>query len=72
MSEKQIADEQIRYLGDVQRLELGPTDMLVLSVDDVLKDEQREHLLGQCKQIFGNRKVIILERGMKLGVVAGA
>lgn len=63
-------DPEIRFLGDLQRLKIEPGDMFVLSIDDVLSH-------GMIKQIHeawsehlgGQHKLIVLGRGMRLGLV---
>lgn len=60
----------IRYLGDMQRLELKPGDMFVLSVDEHISQEMAVRLKEQVAQATGCAKVIVLGKGMKLGVVS--
>jgi len=64
---------EIRYLGDLQRIELAPDDVLVLSVDQVLDDAVLVDLRKRLQCVVGEqRKCIVLTRGMKLGVLHAA
>lgn len=61
----------IQYLGDVQRLQLRPGDILVLSVDEHITVETGERLRDMVQQVCGtDQKVFVLSRGMKFGVLA--
>lgn len=63
-------DGEIRFLGDLQRLELKPGDMFVLSVDEHISHEMADRLKQTFAEATGGAKVIVLGRGMKLGVVS--
>ncbi|NLS07621.1 phage portal protein [Rhizobium sp. P32RR-XVIII] len=60
---------EIRFLGDMTKLHLEPGDMLVLQLDTRISNEQFDRLNEQMAEIFGKRRVIILDAGMKLGAV---
>ena len=61
---------QVNFLGDVQRMALQPGDVLVLTVDSPLSSEMADRLRATLEsQLPGLQKVIVLERGMKLGLV---
>lgn len=63
---------EVRFVGDLQRLQLQPGDKLVLSVDAVLPGYVRERLKEQVEQFFGDGiRCLVLERGMELGAVSG-
>lgn len=67
----EIANEPIRYLGDVQRLVLNPGDTVVLSYDGSLPDEIAGRLREQASGILGpDIKVMVLGDGFKIGVLA--
>ena len=55
--------------GEVGTLEVGPDDVIVVSVDQRLSGNAVKNIEGVMKGIFGDRKVIVLEEGMKLGVI---
>lgn len=70
----EIQEGQIRYLGDLQRLELKPGEVLVLTVDEII-DERTAEMLRVYVQRAVSRPgfvpdVLVLERGLKLGVLS--
>ncbi len=64
-------DEKINFLGDLQRLEIKQGDRFVLMVDDVISDSTATHIQTLWAQFIGAEgpKLLILQRGMKLGVI---
>lgn len=71
-NESTLRYEPIRYLGDLQRLDLKPGDKFVLTVDHVLSAVECERLQQQWEAAMGiEYKVVILHGGMKLGVIGG-
>lgn len=63
-------EEQIRYIGDLQRVEVRPGDRFVLTVDDRMTDEGRKNV-QKIWEVFAGEdapKLLVLEKGMKLGV----
>ncbi len=73
-NEPRVADnDALRFVGDMQRLNLGRDDILVLSVDQHISYETAEKIRDQVKLALGeDRKVMILDAGMKAGVLARA
>lgn len=69
---EEISAERIRYLGDLQRLELKPGEHLVLTVDAPLSQHCCQRLRDNLESLLPGIgcKVIILERGMTLGVMS--
>lgn len=67
------ATEEIRYLGDLQRLELKPGDRFVLTVDRPISGEMAAKLGEVWARFVGDDredlKLLILDSGMKLGVL---
>jgi pyruvate kinase len=67
-----MADE-IRFVGDLARLELKPGDRFVLTTSYVLHSAAREHIQRAWEDFTdsqpGDIKLLILDSGMKLGVV---
>ena len=61
---------QMRFAGDLQRLELRPGDVLVLSSSERLVPAQREFLRGAMARQFPRHKCVILEGGMRLAAVS--
>lgn len=72
LSLEEISAERIRYLGDLQRLELKPWEHLVLTVDAPLSHDCHQRLRDSLEALLPQIgcKVIILERGMTLGVLS--
>lgn len=67
---EKISEPKIQYLGDLQRLELKPGDMLVLSVDEHLSQEVAVRLSAMIEEATGGTKAIVLGKGMKLGAIS--
>ena len=64
-----MADE-IRFLGDLQRLEVKPGDKFVLTLDCQLSMEQQARLGDYWMTLMGpDCPLIVIEPGMKLGVL---
>ncbi len=62
-------DSEIKYLGELQRLDLKPNDVFVLSTSCKLTSEQLEKLNQYWRSLMPNNKVIILSDNFKLGVI---
>ncbi len=60
---------EIRFLGDMQRLEVKQGDVLVLTVDQALSSEMADRLRTMLVDALGPNKVLVLEDGMKIGAV---
>ena len=64
---------EIRYLGDLQRLELKAGDRFVLTVDRHLSAENHAAIQRVWADFVGQADrlpLLVLEPGMKLGVIA--
>ncbi len=66
---EKISDPQVRYLGDLHRLELKLGDILVLSVDAHISQEMAARMQADFREVT-DAKVIVLGKGMKLGVIS--
>jgi len=64
-----MEQDQIRYLGDVQRLTLKPGDVLVLSVEGAISMECAERIKSYMTDVLPDHKVIVLGDGIKIGVL---
>jgi len=64
--------EEIRYIGELQRLELKPGDRFVLTTDRPISHEQAERIKDVWHQFVGpeRHELLILDNGMKLGVIS--
>lgn len=65
-----MAEEQIRYLGDLQRLEVRPGDVFVLRPSGRLSPEQVQRLRERWDSLGLGGKLLVLECGFDLGVVS--
>ena len=63
-------DQPIRYLGDLRRLQPEPGDVYVLSIDQRLSVESMARLRQWWAEKMGDAKVLVLDQGGRLGVVA--
>jgi pyruvate kinase len=64
-----VEQPQIRYLGDMQRLQPQPGDMFVLTCEQHLDQATAERIKAELSGVLGGAKVLVLDGGMKLGVV---
>lgn len=63
-------EQEIRYLGDVQRLELNPGDTIVLTLDHDPSDDELKAIDYTMDRAFdGQYKCLILRPGTKIGVM---
>lgn len=67
-----MAEQEIHYLGDLQRLEIKPGDTFVLTVDSNLSGEMIDRIKESWKRVMGDAPVLVLDRNMKLGVIRAA
>lgn len=65
-----MSDPEIRYLGDVQRLQLGPDDLLVLTTDQHLSSAALDRIRAAVESTIPGQRVVVLTGGMKLGVLS--
>mgnify|MGYP000913962249 CR=1 FL=1 len=67
-----VDQNEIRYLGDVQRLELRPGDIIVLRLSEglYLTDSARENLKQVAESQLPGHKIIILEDGFQIGILS--
>ena len=61
---------KIKYLGDVQRLEVRPGDVVVLSVAAPLSMATSKRLVTYVEGILPGTRCIILDGGLKIGVLS--
>lgn len=64
-------EPEIRYLGDLQRLEIKPGDKFILTVPGSISYEQATRIREAWQKFAGGDKddLLILEGEMKLGVI---
>lgn len=66
-----MSNSEIRYLGDVQRLEIKPGDMLVLSIPGSATNETVARIRAEFESCTGYKLIVIFD-GAKLGVIGAA
>jgi hypothetical protein len=59
---------EIRFVGHLEKLDIGPDDRFVLTCDQRLSMEVIEHIQRQWKA-FCDAKLIVLDCGLKLGAI---
>jgi len=62
-------EDPIRYLGDMQRLQVQPGDVYVLTLANPTHMLARKQIKDYWDFKMPGIKLIILEEGMKLGVI---
>jgi hypothetical protein len=63
-------DGEIRFLGDLQRIQPEPGDVFVLTVDAHLSEEEAMVVRARWLQAMGDAQLLVLGPGMRLGCVA--
>ena len=63
--------DEIRYLGDVQRLVLHEGDVVVLSVKMNLPASEKTRIMDYMKAMFPNNNVVIIPDSYEISVVGG-
>lgn len=61
--------DEVRYLGDVQRLTLNDGDRVVLSVPGPISEDCAMRLREAAEHCLGGIQVLVLSDGIKLGVI---
>jgi hypothetical protein len=69
MEEMQSTDAAIRYLGDLQTLQVGPDDIFVISTEKRMLREQMAQIVEMVSRVLKTRKVVVLTEGLTLGKV---
>lgn len=63
--------EEIRFVGDLTRLQIEPGDKFVLTVPGRVSDEMREVLRDSWERFAGEGvPILILEEGFRLGAIS--
>lgn len=76
MSEKteamEIKEEETVELIEMQlqKVSIKAGDVIVLMCDECLTKQAYQNIVREAKRIFPDNKVVILEEGMKIGVLA--
>lgn len=64
--------DEIRFLGDLQRLDLKPGDRFVLTCEHHLSEDAHKRIQETWKRFMGGDDaagLLIIESGMKIGVI---
>lgn len=66
--------EEIRFLGDLQRLQMQPGDLFVMTSDRPITNETARRLQEAWASVFGDEaeryKLIVLGDGLKVGLIS--
>jgi hypothetical protein len=70
-----MAENEIRFLGDLQRIERKPGDVFVLRVEQSISMQTHARLQEIWERVWTDTdvpipKLLVLDSGMKIGVVA--
>ena len=63
------AELEIRFIGDLTRLQVRPGDKFVLSTDKSISSETAARLREMASSALDGATVIVLSDGLKLGVI---
>lgn len=67
-----MSGEEIKFLGDLHRLEVKPGDKFVLSLEAACSREMARSLQDTWSRFAGaDVPLLVLDRGAKLGVIVG-
>lgn len=69
MDDIEIDGQKVRFLGDVQRLQMQPGDVAVLSVDDHVSDDMAKRLKEYWNSAFPGVRLLVLDKGMRIGLL---
>jgi hypothetical protein len=64
-----VDNQEIRFLGDIQRISLKEGDALVISSPDKLSIDDCKAIRDFASIRFPKNEVIVLSGGLKIGVV---
>jgi hypothetical protein len=68
-SKPAAVEQQIRYIGEMQRLQPQPGDVFVLTCEQRIDSATAERIKAEISGLLGGAKVLVLDSGLKLGVV---
>jgi hypothetical protein len=69
MAERNTSKLAFEILGDVQKMNLGPTDTLVVNCKIPMSPNDRQRVSETFKKVFPNNEVMVLMPGMSLEVI---
>jgi UDP-N-acetyl-D-mannosaminuronate dehydrogenase len=59
-----------RFIGDMQKLELKPGDIVVIKVDHQFSDEDIARIKAQAELVFKSNQVVVFSKGFDIGVLS--
>lgn len=62
-------NRRIRYLGDVRRLQLLPGDVIVISVDQSVSEENASRITSEFEGLAPGHKCVVLSDGMRVSTL---
>jgi len=63
-------EPEIRMVADMQRLEVRPGDVFVLTTAHTLSAEMAERMVRHAQQVLGEHaKILVIDRSVELGVI---
>lgn len=65
-------NEEIHFSGELSKVSLLPSDVLVLKCKGRLSADQVAYLAGELAKRFPDNKVLVLDSAMELTVVAAS
>lgn len=63
-------EQEIRFLGDLQRIQPQPGDVFVLTVEQSISYETAERLRSMVGSALNGAKMLVLSDGVRLECVA--
>jgi len=64
--------ESLPQVARIEVVRLRPTDVIVLEIQGWLTQEVNARLAAELKPIWPNNKIIVIDGGVRLKVIAGA
>jgi hypothetical protein len=65
-----MENQEIRYLGDMQRLSPKEGDVFVITFEGTLSDSSRNYIQNNWNKLMPEFKLFIIDNGMKLDCIA--
>lgn len=62
-------EDEIRFIGDMQRLELKPGDSLVVKAMGIISRDTAERIESMLSKKFPGVPIVVLDAGLEIGVL---
>jgi hypothetical protein len=66
------SEEEVEYIGEIQRVKIRPGDVLVVTCDERISWEVARHLREVIQDKFPGHEVMVLGGGLKLAIAGKA